>query len=192
MRFRCSKPKEPCKFHETLRAQDVSNSCSQPIIHPSPKSCWFYTHGLSLHRLVPRLLGSVPRLSFCFSSCCFQSIIYSAAKVISSKHQIPPSLASNKSSPNFEWGLKAHRTWPLPVSPASFHGSLPLGLCDPSTLAFHFHQHFHLSLPLSQNLGTCSTICLECSSSTLSFLSGSLLLVFQMSVRVLCLQRSIF
>lgn len=62
MRFHCSKPKELWKSHETLRAQDVSSSCSSPIIHPPPRSCWFYTHGLSLHHLLLGLLWRAPHL----------------------------------------------------------------------------------------------------------------------------------
>ena len=43
---------------------------------------------------MPGFLGRAPHLHFCFS-CCFQSVIYSAAKVIFSKPPIPLSLTSH-------------------------------------------------------------------------------------------------
>ena len=168
-----------------------------PAHHPSPVN--FISTVLSLHHLLPGFLWRAPHLSFFFYSCCFQFIVFITANRIFSKHP-----------PGHNTFLFTGLLLVLPGRPTSLTGPTGLGFCLPfqphcmavSPLAspvlprLPFLPTTLTSLsPPSQNLGTCYTICLGCSyslplSRSLS-LPGQLLLMPQMSVHLLCPQRSI-
>lgn len=120
--------------------------------HPSPVD--FTPTVLSLHRLLPGLLWRAPHLSFPFYSCCFQCIVSITANVIFSKHPsghvtflftglllVLPGRPKPLMRSEGPQGLASA----CPSSLVSWQS--PLGLCDPSMPAFHFHQHFHIPLP---------------------------------------------
>ena len=108
---------------------------------------------------MPGLLGRAPHLYFCFS-CCFQSTIYSTAKVIFSKHPVPLSLTSHILPKSLTRSLGPQDlalayfsslsliSWhPLPWPLWSFHASLSLPLtlsCPPPPIAEPWHLLYHL------------------------------------------------